>query len=311
MALSTTNVPEYMRLLPQETLARLGKLDIGARGAVEGVITGRHKSPYKGFSVEFAEHRQYVPGDDPKNLDWRVFGRIDRYYIKQYIEETNLRATILVDASGSMAYAGEAAAKIGGKPASKFQYAQHQAAALSYLLIHQQDATGMVTFDTQIRRYYPPRSRPSQLRILLEELNRTQPGEETDPAAIFHDIAERIPRRGLVIIFSDMFGELADIIKALQHFRYRKHQVILFHIMADEELTFPFDKWTNFRCLEIKGLQEQLDPKAIRGAYLARVAEFVRGLDVECGRMQIDYVPMSTKIPYDVAMANYLVNRRT
>jgi len=309
MSPTVSGMPEYMRLLPASTLGRLGKLDLTARGAVEGVITGRHKSPYKGFSVEFAEHRQYVPGDDIRNLDWRVLGKADRYYIKQYIEETNLRATILVDASGSMSYAGDAAAKLNGKPASKFEYAQHIAAILTYILIHQQDATGMVTFDTAIRRYVPPRSRPSQIRILLEELCETKPGAETDLATIFHDIAERIPRRGLVIIVSDMFGDLASIVNALQHFRYRKHEVMLLHVMADEELTFPFEKWTNFRCLEERALQQQLDPRAIRAAYLDRVGQFVRGLDLECGRMQIDYVPLNTKVAYDVALANYLVNR--
>jgi uncharacterized protein (DUF58 family) len=260
--------------------------------------------------VEFAEHRQYVPGDDPRNLDWRAYGKCDRYYIKQYIEETNLRATVLVDASGSMGFAGDEAAKINGKPASKFVYAQHLAAVLTYLLIHQQDAVGMVTFDSALRRYMPARSRPSQIRLLLEELNRTEAGAETDLSLIFHDIAERIPRRGLVIIISDMFGELDSIINALQHFRYRKHQVMLLHVMAEEELTFPFEKWTNFRCLEQRAIQQQLDPRAIRAAYLDRVGQFVRGLDLECGRMQIDYVPMNTKTPYDVALANYLVNRR-
>lgn len=305
-----SGLPEYMRLLPAATLARLGKLEVTARAAVAGSITGRHKSPYKGFSVEFAEHRQYVPGDDPRNLDWRAYGKCDRYYIKQYIEETNLRATVLVDASGSMSFAGDEAAKLNGKPASKFDYAQHLAAVLTYLLIHQQDAVGMVTFDSALRRYVPARSRPSQIRILLEELSRTEPGAETDLGTIFHDIAERIPRRGLVIIISDMFGELDSIINALQHFRYRKHQVMLLHVMAEEELTFPFEKWTNFRCLEQRALQQQLDPRAIRAAYLDRVGQFVRGLDLECGRMQIDYVPMNTKTPYDVALANYLVNRR-
>ena len=305
-----SGMPEYMRLLPSSTLARLGKLEVTARAAVAGAITGRHKSPYKGFSVEFAEHRQYVPGDDPRNLDWRAYGKCDRYYIKQYIEETNLRATVLVDASGSMSYAGDEAAKLNGKILSKFEYAQHLAAVLTYILIHQQDAVGMVTFDSALRRYVPPRSRPSQIRVLLEELNKTEAGSETDLATIFHDIAERIPRRGLVIIISDMFGDLESIIKALQHFRYRKHEVMLLHVMADEELTFPFEKWTNFRCLEERALQQQLDPRAIRAAYLDRVGQFVRGLDLECGRMQIDYVPMNTKIPYDVALANYLVNRR-
>ena len=250
MSLSAAIMPDYMRLLPAETLARLGRLDVLARGAMEGSVTGRHKSPFKGFSVEFAEHRQYVPGDDPRNLDWRVFGKADRYYIKQYIEETNLRATILVDCSGSMAYAGDEAAQLDGAPLSKFAYAQHLAAVLSYLLIHQQDAVGMVTFDTKIRKYVPARSRPSQIRIILEELNGLQPGEESDLSTIFHDIAERIRRRGLVIIISDMFDSILEMVNALHHFRHRKHEVVVMHVMADEELSFPFSEFTNFRNLE-------------------------------------------------------------
>jgi uncharacterized protein (DUF58 family) len=311
MAAISVKPPEHMRLLPASTLARLGKLDFTARGAVEGFVTGRHKSPYKGFSVEFAEHRQYTPGDDPKNIDWRIYGKADRYYIKQYIEETNLRATILVDASGSMGFSGREAAHIAGTPASKFVYAQHIAAALSYMLIRQQDAVGLVTFDTAIRRYIPPRSRASQVRIILEELNKTEAAAETDPAAIFHEIADRVPRRGLVIIASDMFGDVAEIVKALYHFRYRKHEVILLHIMADEELTFPYDRWTNFRDLEDLGIQAQLDPNAIRAAYLERIQQFVQTLQAECGRMEIDYVSMNTKTPYDVAITNFLAGRRT
>lgn len=311
MSLTSVKIPDYMRLLPAQTLGRLGRLEVGVRGAVAGAITGRHKSPFKGFSVEFAEHRQYVPGDDPRKLDWRVYGKVDRYYIKQYVEETSLRATLLVDASGSMRFAGEAAAPLGGVPASKFAYAQHLAAILTYLLIHQQDAVGMVTFDTAIRRYVPARGRPSQVRLILEELHQAVPGAETDLAGIFHDVAERIPRRGLVIVLSDLFGDPEALVQALSHFRYRKHEVLLLHVLADEELTFPYEQWTNFRCLETALLQKQLDPKAIRAAYLERIARFVRTLILECARMRIDYVPMNTKTPYDVALANYLVNRRS
>lgn len=310
MSLTAAKIPDYMRLLPQETLARLGRLEVVARNAMEGFVTGRHKSPYKGFSVEFAEHRQYVPGDDPRNLDWRVYGKADRYYIKQYIDETNLRATILLDCSGSMSYTGEEASMLRGQRLSKFAYGQHIAAILSYLLIHQQDATGLVTFDTQIRRYIPARSRASQVRVILNELNATEPGEESDLAAIFHDIADRIRRRGLVFIISDMFDSIYEIINALYHFRYRKHEVVLLHVMADEELSFPFGEFTNFRNLENLTVQAQLDPKAIRAAYLDRVNQFVRQLEFECGRMEIDYVPLSTKVPYDLAIANFLAARR-
>jgi uncharacterized protein (DUF58 family) len=301
--------PDYMSLLPPATLERLGRLELIARGVVEGFITGLHKSPYKGFSAEFAEHRQYVPGDNIRDLDWRVYGKSDRYYVKQYIEETNLRATILLDASGSMKYAGRHAAPVDGRPVSKFQYGRLLAAALTYLLIHQQDAVGAVTFDTQIRRYIPARGRPSHLSIILDELYQSEPGDETDLAPIFHEIAERIHRRGLVIIISDLFDDADAILNALHHFRYRKHEVMILHVLADEELNFPFARWTHFRDLEIAGHNVQLDPRAIRAEYLDRVREFIRLLEMGCGQMKIDYVPMRTSQRYDVALANYIASR--
>ena len=188
--------PDYMRLLDPDALAKIHRLELMAHGMVEGFVSGRHKSPFKGFSVEFAEHRQYVAGDDTRDLDWRVLAKSDRYYIKQYIEETNLRCLILLDASGSMKYAGREAAQHNGKPLSKFEYGQFLAASLAHLMIHQQDAVGLVTFDTKIRRYIPTRSRVTHLRAILHELSKTVPGEETALAPIFHDIAERAHRRG-------------------------------------------------------------------------------------------------------------------
>jgi len=305
------NSPTYMRLLPGKTLATLGRMELIARGVVEGFVSGKHRSPHKGFSVEFAEHRQYVPGDDLRNLDWRVLARKDRYYIKQYVEETNLRATLLLDASGSMAYCGDAAAPMEGRGVSKFEYAQYLAACLTYLMIGQSDAVGLMTFDTRARTYFPARSRASQVRLILEELERTQPGGETGLAEIFHDIAERIPRRGLVIIFSDLFDDTAQLIKALHHFRYRRHEVLLFHIMAEEELRFPFDRFTHFKDLEHAGKELAIDPKTIRASYLDRVRRFLNEIETGCGRMQITYVPMNTKVPFDRALSEYLSRRRT
>ena len=309
MAPLTANQPHYMHLLDTEALAKLSRLDLIARGVVEGFVTGRHKSPYKGFSVEFAEHREYTPGDDIRDLDWRVLAKTDRYYIKQYIEETNLRATILVDASGSMKYTGEAAAKRDDRALSKFQYAQRLAATLAYLMIHQQDAVGLVTFDTAVRRYIPARSRPGHLRAILQELDETKPGDETALAPIFHDIAEQIHRRGLVIIISDLFDDPQEMLKALHHFRYKKHEVILLHVMADEELNFPFDRWSDFRDLEVRGHHVQLDPHAIRSAYVDEVRRFVEEIELGCGRMHIDYVSLSTRQAFDAALANYLAAR--
>ena len=306
-----TAIPEYMGLLDPEALSKLGRQEFIARGVVEGFVAGRHRSPYRGFSVEFADHREYVPGDNLRDLDWRVYGKSDRYYIKRYIEETNLRATILLDASGSMKYTGEVAAQRNGGRLSKFQYGRYLAATLAHMLIHQQDAVGLVTFDTQVRSYIPSRSRATHLRVLLEELHDTAPGEETDLAPIFHDIAERVHRRSLLVVISDLFDDPAEILKALHHFRYRKHEVVVLHVMAHEELTFPFDRWSLFRDLELLSRRVQLDPRAIRAAYLDEVRQFVASVEADCGRMGVEYVPLSTRVPYDVALVSYLSRRRS
>lgn len=306
-----TNQPAYMRLLDPTVLAKIHRLELIARGVVEGFVAGRHKSPFKGFSVEFAEHRQYTPGDCLRDLDWRVYGKSDRYYIKQYIEETNLRAVILLDASGSMKYTGTMAARHNGARLSKFQYAQCLAAALAHLMIHQQDAVGLVTFDTQIRRYIPSRSRANHLRVLLQEVAETTPGEETDVASIFHDIAERAHRRGLIVVISDLFDDPDELLKALHHFRHRKHEVLVLHVMAEEELSFPFEQWSDFRNLEIREHHVQLDPRSIRAAYIEQVRAFIDKVSAGCGQMNIDYVQLSTRQDFGAALAHYLARRRS
>ena len=305
-----TSDTDYMRLLPGESLKAIGRLELLARTPKEGFVTGRHRSPNKGFSVEFAEHRPYSAGDDLRNLDWRVLGRTDRLYVKEFVEETNMRATILVDASGSMGYAGEAAAKRDDRFPTKFEYAQYLAASLTYLLINQQDAVGSVVFDSKIQSYIPARARPSQLRIVLGDLEKRKPGEDTDLAGVFHDIAERIPRRGMVIIISDLFDDPRRLVQALHHFRHRHHEVLLFHVMAEEELTFPFNGFLEFRDLENLENRVPIDPRAIRASYLDQVREFLKIVSTECGRLSIDYIPMNTRRPYEEALAEYLRNRR-
>ena len=300
----------YLRLLRSEALGRFSRLELIARGVVEGFVSGRHQSPYKGTSIEFAEHRQYAPGDDLRDLDWRVFAKSDRYYIKQYKEETNLRATILLDASGSMNYRGERAAPIDGEPVSKFEYARYLAASLTYLLVNQQDAVGLVTFDSKVRQYIPARSNARHIRVLLQEMDKMEPADDTSLGPIFHDVAERVHRRGLVVVISDLFDDVDQLTKALHHFRYRKHEVVLLHVMADEELTFPFDRWTDFRDLEVAGSHEELDPLTVRAEYLQRVQEFIGRVESECGKMEVDYVPMNTRVPFDVALSGFLATRQ-
>ena len=222
--------PSYMKWLPPKTTATISRCELFGRTMKSGFISGRHRSPKKGNSVEFAEHRQYMPGDDLRTLDWKVLGRKDRLYIRQYEEETNLRTTILLDCSGSMAYDGDAAAEVDGKRLSKFDYARYLVAGLTYMLAGQQDAVGLVTFDTKIREYLPAKSSASQTRRILEFLDKSKPGGETDPAPAINDIAERIPSRGFVIVVSDLFTSDPDeLVKALHHFNYRKHEIAVLH----------------------------------------------------------------------------------
>lgn len=303
--------PNYMKWLPPSTTATISRCELFGRTMKSGFISGRHRSPKKGNSVEFAEHRQYIPGDDLRTLDWKVLGRKDRLYIRQYEEETNLRATVLLDCSGSMAYAGDSAAEIGGRRLSKFDYARYLTAGLAYMLAGQQDAVGLVTFDTRIREYLPARSSASQTRRILETLDAAQPGGETDPAPIFDDIAERIPGRGLVVIVSDLFsGDQDALLKALHHFNYRKHEIIVLHVMADEELGFTFDGHVHFDDLE--GTEEMmLDAQSIRASYLEQVNAFLKKVGGGVRRMGADYVPMNTKVPFDRALVDYLARRRS
>lgn len=301
---------EYMRLLDGRAMKSISHLELIARGMVEGFVTGKHRSPYRGFSVEFAEHREYVAGDDVKDIDWRVYAKSDRYYVKQYMEETNLRASIILDASGSMAYTGNSAIKRDGLPLSKFDYATRLAALLTHLLLHQQDAVGLVTFDTRLRKYIPSRSRQTHMQVLLEELSITKTGGETNIAPILHDIAERIKKRGLIIIISDFFDDPEEVLKGLHHFRYRKHEVILMHVMAEEELSFPFDNWSMFKDLEVRDAKVEIDPRAIRAAYLDEIRRFIDVISKGAGDLDIDYVPMITNTELDQSLSGYLSHRQ-
>jgi len=310
--MSETTQPSFSELLPPEIINMIGRLEFLARSAKEGTINGRHTSPHKGFSVEFAEHRQYVAGDDLRNLDWRVYGKSDRYYIKQFIEETNMRVTLLVDASGSMNYSGDEATSLGGKGnLSKFEYARYLAAALSYLLIRQQDAVGLVTFAEEVETYLRPAAKPSQVRTILEELSQTEPSDDTRCADTFHQIAEQIPSRGLVIVISDLFDDAEAIKNALHHFRFKNHELVVFHLMAEEEITFPFERFDDFKCLEVEGRRLNIDPSTIRASYLDRVSAHLKAIELACGQMEADYVPINTKTPVPEALFTYFSQRKT
>ncbi len=285
-----------------ERIEKLSNLNLLARQAVEGFVSGLHRSPHKGFSVEFSEHREYVPGDDIRHLDWVAWGRSDRCYIKQYEQETNLRAYVLLDASASMNYrhTGEV---------TKFAYGCYLAACLSYLMCRQQDAVGVIAFDNDIRFHLPPASTPAHLDRVFRELEKTRPGRKTTMAPVFHRLADTLAKRGLVIVISDLYDEQSEVLKALQHFAYRKHQLILLHLMDPAELTFPFRKIFTFVDLETDE-KLQVDPRGIRDAYVQEVQAFTARYRKECSDRNIEYVLTPTDTPYDQMLLTYLAKRR-
>ncbi|MFT5369966.1 MAG: hypothetical protein ACI8V2_004945 [Candidatus Latescibacterota bacterium] len=293
------NSTDYLK---PEVVSRLSRLDLVARLVVEGFITGLHQSPYHGFSAEFSEYRQYMPGDALRDLDWKVFGKTDRLYIKQYEEETNLKAYLLLDASASMSY--------GSGNLTKFQYAAYTAAALSHLMLRQRDAVGLITFDQNIQQYLPPRSVGSHLHALLSTLQNTSPdGSDTDLAAAFHDLAERIKRRGLIIVLSDLFDDPDSLLSGLKHFRHRNHEVVVFHILDPRERDLKFDRETRFVDLET-GSQIATEPWHIAPAYREHMENLINRFRQECRDSLIDYVLLDTEEPFDTALFNYLAKRK-
>jgi uncharacterized protein (DUF58 family) len=284
-------------------LARYGGLTLVARNVVEGFLTGIHRSPFKGFSIEFAEHRQYYPGDEIRHLDWRLLAKTDRYYIKEYEEETNLKGYLVVDASGSMGYKGK-------QKLSKFQYAQQVAASMAYLMLAQLDAVGLVTHDTKVTGIVPPKTSSKHLLNLLRTLENVVPGGETDLAPIWHNLAgQHLKRRGMVILLSDCFDQVDNLSRALQHLRYKGHDVLLFHILAPEELEFPFKNPTKFRNLEVKGQEITTDARRLREEYLKNFDAYRQNLKRKCDDLQVDYTMLRTDDPIDRALGAYLARR--
>lgn len=300
---------DYLRLLPADALARFGQGKIRSRDLVEGFKSGDHRSPYLGLSTEFAEHREYSPGDDPRTLDWRVFGRRDCYCVKRYIEETNLRATILFDCSASMGYSGTVPNPGNTTTPSKLDYAKQLAALLAYLFVRQGDAIGLVSFDSEIRKFLPAGSKPSYLRNILQILHESKPHNPSRLPRVIHEVAERIPRRGMVILISDFLDEASDLIKAMYHFGHRKHQLILFQVLAEEELTFPFRETSCFRDLEELSEALEVDPDTIRNQYLRQFNQHLKDLENGCRQMRADYTRFSTSQKIDEALFRYLAGR--
>ena len=288
--------------LNPQVLARLEGLQLRARLIVEGYVSGVHRSPYHGFSIEFAEHREYAPGDDLRYLDWKVFGRTDKFYLKQFEEETNLVCSLLVDTSESMRYQSADAAM------SKLEYAQCAAAALAYLVLQQQDSVGLVTFDREIRALVRPSSNPSHLKQLLQVMQDSVPERKTATGPIFHALAERFKKRGIVVILSDLFDDVDSMMAGLKHFRNRRHEVVLFHVLDPAELEFPFRRTTMFRGLE-QLPNVLVEPRSLRKAYLREFHDFIHRVKKGCRAQRIDYVQMPTDQPLDLALSSYLASR--
>lgn len=289
-------------ILEAEDITSLQNLQLFARTVVEGFTTGHHASPHKGFSVEFRQHRPYVQGDDIRRLDWKIFGRADRFYIREYDEETNLRATLVLDASGSMGYRGT-------KGVLKFDYARKLAAAMAYLLMSQQDAVGLITFDSKIRNFIPNHTRITHLQHVLDTMIRTEPGKDTALAPVLESLAQRLKRRGLVILISDFFDDAPAILKAIGVLRKKGHEIIAIQLWDRDELEFPFSQWSRFENLEKDDDSLLLDPATIRQRYQEVRQKFQEELKEGFRKHQVDYLPLPTDEPHAAALRSYLALR--
>ena len=288
------------KYLHPEVAAKLGNMSLRARLVVEGYIIGLHKSPYHGFSVEFAEHRAYGPGDEIRHIDWKLYGKTDRYYVKQYEEETNLRSYLIMYISKSMTYRS--------KNISKLEYASYLTAALSYLMLNQKDGIGLILFDKKIQSFIPPRSTSSHLNTIFSQLDQINPGEDTQLGNVLHEMADRIKKRGLVILISDLFDDFDAIIGGLKHFRYNKQEVIVFHILDRQELNFNFNTRTRFKDMET-GELVTTEPWQIRNSYKDLMLKFQDKYRKQCRKRLIDYIPLFTDHDLDIALSQYLRKR--
>jgi uncharacterized protein (DUF58 family) len=300
------NDDDPKRLLDPKTIAKISQLDLRAKQVVEGFLTGMHKSPLFGQSVEFVQHREYVPGDDLRHVDWTVWSKTDRYYVKQYEAETNLRAYVVVDASESMLYGADRHRRAGTM--HKYEYAATAAACLTYLTVKQQDSIGLITFDADVRQVLPPRSSQVHLDAVVKALHVSKPREKTDPLKILRRVAEAMPARGLVVVFSDLLCDREPLFKGLEMLRHRRHDVVVFHVLDDDELLFPFAGMTRFEGLE--ELPNLLcDPRALRDGYLEALEEYLTEVRRGCTKMGIDYTLVRTSDYMDAVLSRFLFQR--
>jgi uncharacterized protein (DUF58 family) len=299
--MATPTRPGELRFLDPAVIARLSTLELRARMVVEGFLSGLHRSPFKGFSVEFAEYRQYLPGDDLSTIDWKVYARSDRYYVKKFEEETKLNCYILLDVSASMGYGRK------GGP-TKIEYAQMLAASLAYLMNRQRDAVALTAFDDAIVQMLPPSARPGHLRSLLATLDRLQLGKRTDVSKPLHVLADAIKKRGMVVLISDLLDDPERVVDGLRHFRFRGTDVVVFHVIDPDELTFPFERASKFRDMEM-GDELMAVPSVVRSAYLSELHRVLGIYKRELRSMGIDYSLLDTSEPLEFALMSYLSNR--
>ena len=293
-------MPDSKRFLHPEAIKRISRLDLRARHIVEGFLSGMHRSPYFGQSVEFLQHRQYTYGDDLRHVDWKVWARQDRLYVKQYEEDTNLRCCLLIDVSNSMRY--------GDGPMSKYEYACTIAATLAYLLLKQQDAVGCVAFDEGLRTMVPTRSKRNHIHTVIEALSVNKPRDKTDMYRVLRSVAETYPRRGMMIVISDLLSDCQSTIKGFNLLRRRGHDVMVFHVMDDDELNFPFTGPTRFEGLELPD-HLNCNPRALRDGYLEAIGGFLDEIRRGCAKNTVDYALVRTSDPLDAVLAAYMSNR--
>ena len=293
---------DYGKYLDQRVLAKISGLDLRARMIVEGYFTGTHRSPYRGLSVEFADHRAYSQGDDLKHIDWKVYGRTNKYYIKEYEQETNLNLLLVVDCSESMAYASDGAAL------SKHDYATALGASLAYLALQQRDSVGLALFDEELTRLVRSSNNPAHWRTLVHELAGQTGPAKTSIRSVLDDLAERASRRALIVVLSDLFDDPDEILKGLLHLKFRRHDVVVFQVMDHAEIGFPFRGPTLFEGLEEAG-RLFTEPRSLRDRYLEEVADFTAQMRVACRKMNIDFVCFDTSERLDAAIGAYLATR--
>lgn len=289
-----------LRFLDPKILSKISGMELRARTVVEGFIYGLHRSPYRGFSVEFAEYREYTPGDDVRFIDWKVYARSDRFYLKEFEEETNLSCHILLDVSNSMNY--------GSNGMTKLQYASYLTACLGYLIFQQKDGVGLTTFDKEVVQFIPSRNRKGHLLSILRYLEKIDEGRESKMSLPLHQIAESINKKGMIILISDLLDDPDAVLQAIQHFRFKGHDLILFHVMDESELTFPFENATKFIDME-SSKQIMTIPSLVKKRYLERLNSHLEEFKMGCARLQVDYNLLNTSKPLDFALFSYLRQR--